>query len=489
MICISVTPTSRTLAPADLLNASRSCDMIELCLDHFINEPNVGELIKMVDKPILVSCRSEKDGGKWKGSEQQRVQLLREAIVAGPAWVELDLDIAGSIPRFGSTKRVIAHTSINRPLSKIDEVFAQCLKAKADVVKFTWLTEDLDAAWPLLAAVTTAREVPIVGIGLGRAGLTFSLLGRKYGSPWIYAALERGMEVFPSQPTVWKLKEDYRWDEINSKTRFVGIIGSGDSENIAARVLNAAFSLMDKPIRCLPVLPGDLSKFPKMLEKMKINGLIVDPAYEGNLASLASARDELSQSSDRIDVLMGGSSGWKAVCTTFASIDLAGQGVTGTPDWASRGSVTIIGQSRMARGAAAYFGSKGAAVSLAGPSDNAASALAREAGVRHCQWNAVHDLRCDTLVIADFGMPCGLSKGQLNPGIIRERMNVVDLTVVLKDSPFAEEARARGARYIDPATVFASQLKLQFRTLTGRELPEDAFSKGLSASAARAEAI
>ena len=480
MICISVTPTSRTLAPADLLNASRHCDLIELCLDNFINEPNVGELIKMVDKPILVSCRSEKDGGKWKGTEQQRVQLLREAIVAGPAYVELDVEIAGSIPRFGSTKRVISHTSINRPLSKIDEVFAQCLKAKADVVKFTWLTEDLDAAWPLLAAVTTAREVPIVGIGLGRAGLTFSLLGRKYGSPWIYAALERGMEAFPKQPTVWQLKEDYRWDEIDSKTRFVGIIGSGDSENIAARVLNTAFQLMEKPIRCLPLLPGDLSKFLKMLEKMKINGLIVDPAFDGDLSSLAGEKDEMAQSSGRIDVLKEDSSGWKAVCTTFDAIDRAGQSVTGSPEWAGRGAITVIGQSQMARGAAAFFGSKGAAVSLAGTSDNAASAVAREAGVRHCKWSAVHDLRSDTLVIADFGMQCGVSKGQLNPGIIRERMNVVDLTVGLKGSPFAEEARARGARYIDPATVFASQLNLQFRALTGRDLPEDAFQKGLA---------
>ena len=81
MICISVTPASRTLAPADLLNASRKCDLIELCLDHFINEPDVGDLIKMVDKPILVSCRRQQDGGNWKGNETQRMSLLREAIV------------------------------------------------------------------------------------------------------------------------------------------------------------------------------------------------------------------------------------------------------------------------------------------------------------------------------------------------------------------------------------------------------------------------
>ncbi len=480
MICITVTPESRTLAPADLLNASRHCDLIELCLDHFINEPNVGELVKMVDKPILVSCRSEKDGGKWKGTEQQRIQLLREAIVSGPAYVELDLDIANSIPRFGNTKRVISFTSLNRPLSKIDEVFEQCWKAKADVVKFTWLTEDMDAAWPLLAAVTQQREVPIVGIGIGRSGLTFSLLGRRYGSPWIYAALERGMEAFPKQPTVWELKEDYRWDEIGNKTRFLGVIGSGNSENIACRVFNAAFRLMDKPIRCLPLMPGDLSKFPKMLEKMKINGLIVDPAYNGDLTPMATVKDEMVQASERIDVLMEGGNGWKGISTIFQAVDKAGQTVTGQPEWTSRGTVTVIGHSPMARGAAKYFLDKGAAVSISGMSDNRAATIAREAGVRQVSWNAVHDLRTDTLVLADFGMECGLTKGLLNPSIIRERMTVVDLTVGMQGSGFAEEARARGARYIDPMSVFTSQLDLQFHQLTGRDLPEDAFAKGLA---------
>lgn len=480
MICISVTPTSRTLAPADLLNASRRCDLIELCLDNFINEPKVGELVKMVDKPILVSCRSEKDGGQWKGSEQSRIQLLREAIVSGPAYVELDLDIANSIPRFGNTKRVISFTSLNRPLSKIDELFEQCLKAKADIVKFTWLTEDMDAAWPLLAAVTKQREVPIVGIGIGRSGLTFSLLGRKYGSPWIYAALERGMETFPKQPTVWELKEDYRWDEIGPKTRFLGVVGSGDSENVACRVINAAFQMMDKPIRCLPLMPGDLSRFPKMLEKMKINGLVVDPAYNGDLSGLAAVRDEMAEASERIDVLMEAGGEWKGVCTTFKAVDQAGQSVTNQPEWAGRGTVTVIGTSPMARGAAKYFSGKGAAVGVSGVSDNRASTIAREAGVRQISWSAVHDIRTDTLVIADFGMPCGTAKGQLNPSVIRERMNVVDLTVGMQGSPFAEEAIARGARYIDPISVLAAQLNLQFRQLTGRDLPEGAFAKGLA---------
>jgi 3-dehydroquinate dehydratase/shikimate dehydrogenase len=480
MICITVTPESRTLAPVDLYNASSRCDLIELCLDHFINEPNVGELLRVVQKPIMVSCRSEKDGGAWKGTEQERIQLLREAIVSGPAYVELDLEAATSIPRFGKTQRVVSFTSLNRPLNRIDDIFEQCRQAKADVVKFTWLTEDMDAAWPLLAAVTQPRDLPIVGLGVGRAGLTFSLLGRKYGSPWIYAALEPGMEAFARQPTVWQLRDDYHWDAINNKTRFLGVIGYGESENITSRVLNAAFQQMDRPIRCLPLQPGDLSRFPKMLEKLGINGLIVDPAWRGDLFDLVTSSDEIGTAARRCDVLMEGPQGRRGVCTIFEAMDIAGRPVTGSPEWTGRGAVTVLGHGPMARAAATFFSQRGAAVSLAGMSDNAAAGMAREAGVRHVVWNAVYDQRCDTLVLADPDMPCGLSKGQVNPGIIRERQIVVDLTVGLSGSPFAEESAARGARYIDPASVFAANVNLQFKQLTGKDLPPNSFERALA---------
>ena len=120
MICISVTPSSRKLAPADVLNASRKADLIEICLDHFIKTPEVADLLKISEKPTLISCRRERDGGHWKGTEEERLQLLRNTIIAGPEYVELELDIADKIPRFGSTKRVISHTSLSTVPDKMD---------------------------------------------------------------------------------------------------------------------------------------------------------------------------------------------------------------------------------------------------------------------------------------------------------------------------------------------------------------------------------
>lgn len=476
MICISVTPSSRTLAPADLLNASRKADMIELCLDNFVKTPDVGDLVKMIDKPILISCRPEKDGGQFKGSEEDRLNLIRQAIVAGPQYVELDLAIADKVPRFGDTKRVISYTSLNRPISNIDEIFERCWKAKADVVKVTWPTDDLDAAWPLLAAVSKARELPVVGQGIGPSGLTFSLLARRYGSPWIYAALERGMEAFDKEPTVWQLQEEYGFDDIGKGTRFIGVIGLGAAENTTVRVFNAAFQAMQKKIRCLPLIPGSLDRLKKRLSVMKINALVVDPNWNGDLNAMCVNGGDGSRF---IDLVMEGSSGWKGKTTLFRALEAVVKEQKGDDRWAAGRATTVFGTSPLALAATRWMSEHQAAVSLAAPSDNRGMSVAKQAGVRHLQWAAIHASATDIVILADDSIHCGTARGELNPSLIREHSLVIDLTKYPGESAFAEEARARGATYISPATVFATQLQLQFQALTSLDLPADAIAKGL----------
>lgn len=480
MICISLTPSSRKLAPADLLNASRKADMIELCLDHFIKTPEVAELLKLTEMPIIVSCRRKKDGGNWSGTEEERLALLRNTIVAGPQYVELELDIADKIPRFGNTKRVISHTSLNRPLTNIDDIFEQCWKAKADVVKVTWPTEDLDAAWPLLAAVTQARELPVVGQGIGQSGLTFSLLGKKYGSPWIYAALEKGMEAFDSQPTVWTLVEQYGLNDISNKTRFLGVVGMGAAENTTVRVLNAAFQELDKPIRCLPLNPGRLDRLQKMLTTMKINALLVDPLYNGSLSEMSTPGDDIAQQSGYSDLIMEGKTGWRSRATLFEALHIAAETARGSANWMEGRATTVFGTGPLAMATIRYLQSKNAAVSIASPSDNAAMAISKEASIRHIPWAAVHVTSTDAVVIASSQIKCGTGRGELNPSVIREKMTIVDLSQYPGESGFAVESRARGAFYVSPSSIFAEQLKLQFKTLTGLELPPAAFVKGLA---------
>ena len=107
MLCIAVAPESRRLGKVDLFNAAPQCDLIEFRLDRLGKEPDLKEMMEGINKPILISCRRKADGGAWDGTEEERLVQLRTAIITGPAYVELELDVANQIPRFGNTKRVV----------------------------------------------------------------------------------------------------------------------------------------------------------------------------------------------------------------------------------------------------------------------------------------------------------------------------------------------------------------------------------------------
>lgn len=484
MICISVTPESRKLAKADLLNASRHCDLIELCLDKLIKEPDIGEMISGIDKPILISCRRQEDGGKFKGTEEERQALLRQAIIAGPAYIELELDIAKKIPRFGETQRVISYTSLDEPLGNVESIINQARQADADVVKFTWPTPTLDAAWPLLAAVTKKREVSVVGMGLGRPGLTFALLGRKYGSPWVYAALEKGMEAHEGQGTVWELNELYNWNDISPQTKFVGVVGGfGEAGTTAVKALNAAFKALELDVCCLPLELGGFDKLDKMLDILKVAALVVTPRRGTDMLDFAGHIEEDAEQGRYADLLLKQPDGWHAYNTIWRSTLKAIETVLGRQSSEDRPldrrNVLVIGAGGLAHAVAHGIHRRKGVLSIAAPADDQAKKLAQKFDCRHVPFSTLYDTLADVVVIADPRVTMGHRKSDVNPSLLRESMTVADVANLPEETELFREARARGCRLVEPMNVYKDQLATQFKAITGQELPADAVEEAV----------
>src|SRR5262249_10557108 len=100
MICISIAQESRRLALADMLNASRQCDLLEVRLDRFDKAPDIAELLAAKPRPVIMSCRRPCDGGHWEGSEDERLALLRQCIISKADYVEIELDVADQVRPF-----------------------------------------------------------------------------------------------------------------------------------------------------------------------------------------------------------------------------------------------------------------------------------------------------------------------------------------------------------------------------------------------------
>lgn len=483
MICISVTPESRQLAKVDIFNAANQCDLVEVCLDRLIKEPDVKDLLEGAKKPILISCRRREEGGQFDGTEDERLMLLRQAILANPAYIEMDLETARKIPRFGKVQRVISHTSLDRPLGTVDDIFDEAVAAKADVIKFTWPTQTLEAAWPLLAAVSQKRALPIVGLGLGRCGLTFSLLGRKYGSPWIYAALEKGMEAFPGQPTVGDLDDLYRWRQVGPKTRFIGVAGFNEMELATVKVLNAAFDKLDMNTRCLPFDFKSMDQLPKMLDILKVPAVIATAGHGKRLLSMATPSDESTKLAGYADLLLKQPEGWQGFNVMWKMALKALEAKLGKKSAEDRPldkrNVMVIGAGGLGQTIVYGVRKRNGLVSICSGDDKEAQSVAQETECRFVPVAKLYETLVDVVIVTTPNLDHGTKKSPINPSLLRPGMAFLDLTDPPGESPLCQEARERSCKVVEPAEVFADYVTMLFKSLTGQELPPDAFAAGL----------
>src|SRR5947209_12602297 len=207
---------------ADMLNAAMlGADLVEVRLDKFEKDANLTELVNARKKPVLFSCRRPKDGGEWNGAEDERLTLLRSAVVAKADYVEVELDVADQIRPFPGCKRVVSYTNLSETPKDIAEVYARLQTKSPDVIKITCQADSPEEAWPLITLLNKP-PVPTVVEARGRAGLLVSLVGRKVGAPWTSAAIERGQEGYPGQATIRDLTDVYRYADVDKKTKFVG---------------------------------------------------------------------------------------------------------------------------------------------------------------------------------------------------------------------------------------------------------------------------
>ena len=109
MICVSLGRTRHSaFSQGHKELAEQKAELVELRVDWLRKRVDIGRLLKDRPTPVVVTCRRAEDRGRWTGSEDQRRALLREAIISGAEYVDIEEDIAASMPRYGDTKRIIS---------------------------------------------------------------------------------------------------------------------------------------------------------------------------------------------------------------------------------------------------------------------------------------------------------------------------------------------------------------------------------------------
>src|SRR5688500_1178486 len=122
--------------------AEQGAKLVELRLDYIVRAVNLKRLLAEKPTPVIITCRREQDGGYWKHSEQDRITLIRTAVAEGVDYVDLEMDVAANIPRFGKTKRIISYHNFKETPANLHEIYDQCVNLNADIVKIATMANE-----------------------------------------------------------------------------------------------------------------------------------------------------------------------------------------------------------------------------------------------------------------------------------------------------------------------------------------------------------
>jgi 3-dehydroquinate dehydratase/shikimate dehydrogenase len=458
--------------------AKRGASLIELRLDFLARAPDFKRLLAERPCPLVATVRRQQDGGRWNGTEDERRILLRQAIVAGFDWVDIETDAAGTIPRFKNVKRIISYHNLREVPADLEQIYERMCGQDPDVVKIAVCAQQPADNLRVLNLLKKPPR-PSVAFCLGDMGFPSRILAAKYTSPFAYAAFNKERTIALGIPSFDEMKHIYHYHRLNPETQIYGVIGDPVAHSLSPIIHNAALQQMGVNGAYLPfrVPRGGLKGFLDKFDQLPIQGYSVTIPHKETALALAQSRDETAAKVGAANTLIRGEKGFTAYNTDYQAArdslttHLAAYSQEFKADLGNR-SVLLLGAGGVARAMAHMLQREGAHVTIANRSSERAQDLAEDVGCQHCSWETRHTVSCNLLInCTPVGMHPNVDESPIHPSFLTPEMTVFDTIYTPETTMLVKDARARGCSTLTGVDMFVRQAELQFRLFTNREPP------------------
>ena len=106
------------------LSALRA-DLVEVRLDS-LRDPDPERIVAAVGAKLILTCRPASEGGRFTGSEDSRLDLLRRGIDAGAAWIDIELEASEHLGPPGASRLIVSHHDFTGTPSNLDDLLGPC---------------------------------------------------------------------------------------------------------------------------------------------------------------------------------------------------------------------------------------------------------------------------------------------------------------------------------------------------------------------------
>lgn len=480
MICVTIGRGRHGSLLDEWKAAARDgAELVELRLDCLRRDVDLKRVLAERPTPMVITVRRAADGGLWRGDEEKRQRLLREAIALGVDYVDLEVDVAKQIRKFGRTKRIISYHNLKRTPDELLDIAEQCDEMDADVVKVATLASSLTDAVNVLQVAERA-VVPTVAIAMGEVGFFTRVLGARLKAPFTYANFNPDRVFAPGMPSFHALKGDYHYDEIDEQTEVYAVIGDPIGQSLSPAVHNASFRHLglNKVLVPIQVPAGNLRGSLAELEWIGIKGYSVTIPHKEEMVTLLQQMDDAVERTGSCNTMVaedgkrvGYNTDYRAALDTLEDA-LGGRSQDREASPLLDKQVLILGAGGVARSIAFGLMHRGATVTVTSRSDEKATKLANEVGCRSINWGTRAGTKADTLInCTPVGMHPKVDDTPAPPAAFRSGMLVFDTVYHPENTMFLKLAKERGCATVSGVDMFVRQAAHQFQIYTGQEAP------------------
>jgi 3-dehydroquinate dehydratase/shikimate dehydrogenase len=481
MICVVIARTRHKMMLIEVQEAAkRGAELIELRLDFLAKSPDFKRLLAERPVPLIATVRRPGEGGKWNGTEESRRMLLRQAIVAGFDWIDLETDVADEIRRYKNVKRIISYHNLHETPADLEAIYQRMCGQDPDVVKLAVTAQQPGDNLRVLRLLAGAPR-PTVVLCMGDMGSPSRILSARYGAAFTYAVFNMEYKVAPGILSFDELKHGYGYDQMNPGTRVFGVIGDPVAHSLSPLIHNAAFRELGLDCVYVPFrvprsqLPGFLQEF----DSIPVEGYSVTIPHKEATAALAHTGDEWVATTHSANTLLRTPAGFAAFNTDVsAALDSLRSVLPASwqsrPNPLERRTVLLLGGGGVARSLAFGLKRAGASVIVANRTPDRGEKLAAEVGGRSVEWAARDRTPAEVIInCTSVGMHPNVDESPMPVSGLRTGLVVMDTVYNPENTLFVKEARSKGCHVRTGLDMFVRQAAMQFRLFTGQDPPLD----------------
>ncbi len=383
---------------------------------------------------------------------------------------DLSADLLEQIP---PEKRLVSWYGSVADLSQLRVRFEQTSAVPATVYKLVNTAATITEEFLPLCLLKSLGRTDTIAFSIGQLGFWNRLLALHLGAPGIFGLATRD-SIAGMEPSIVKLIRDYGLTGLHPVKETFAIIGDPVFHSLSPRLHNASYRAMNHAALFVPLRVSSFAEFwrefvlSRKLDDlgMPINGMTVASPHKEEAVLRAKNVSGMARQAEAANILVRNNGWWDADTTDPDVV------YTASRDHSVRVKekrAAVIGCGGAGRAIAAALMESGAGVTLI---NRGAERGEHAAALLGLPYVPLRDFDAEGYDIVVNATPVGRDSDEVPFKV--ERLNddavVIDLVYGARPTPLIDTTRDRQQLAIDGRDVLVTQVRHQFRMMTGKDM-------------------